>query len=165
MNHAELLNYLDFDPESGVFTRKVAAGNKKAGSVVGNIDAKGYLKALVLGEYVKLHRLAWFYVYSEWPSDQIDHINNVKTDNRIQNLRVCDTSTNCHNQHGPRINNNSGFQGIHKIAKTGRYRAACSQWSKATVGHICYSRGSGQKPTKSSNHNTYLSHHDQSRIH
>jgi len=83
---------------------KIAAGNTKAGSTIGNIDAKGYLKAMVLGKYVKLHQLAWFYCFGAWPK-QLDHINQVKTDNRITNLREVDTSTNCLNQTGPRKNN------------------------------------------------------------
>ena len=33
------------------------------------------------------NRLAWFYVYGEWPKQCIDHINRIKTDNRIANLR------------------------------------------------------------------------------
>lgn len=125
MEHSKLLAYLNYNPATEVFTRKVSAGNTKAGSIVGSQDKKGYLKALVLGQYVKLHRLAWFYVYGIWP-DQLDHINQIKTDNRLVNLREVDTSTNCVNQTGARKNNQSGYQGVHLIQKTGRYRACCS---------------------------------------
>ena len=62
MDHSELLEYLHYDPVTGIFHRKVATGNQKAGAKVGNVDKHGYIKARVLGKYVKLHRLAWFYV-------------------------------------------------------------------------------------------------------
>ena len=126
INHTELLNSVYYNQDTGIFTRTKSAGNTKAGSPIGNIDVKGYVKALVLGKYVKLHRLAWFYVHGTWPNDQIDHINGIKTDNRITNLRICDTSTNCLNQRNPRSNNNTGYQGVHRITKTGRYRASCT---------------------------------------
>lgn len=126
MDYLKLKEYADYNPQTGVFTRIVSAGNSKAGSIIGNHSKKGYLKAMVLGRYVKLHQLAWFFSYGEWPQKQIDHINGVKDDNRIINLRIADTSENCLNQHGPRINNQVGYQGVHRIAKTGRYRACCT---------------------------------------
>lgn len=126
VDHSKLLNEIDYNPSTGVFTRKVSAGNSKAGSVVGNLSKKGYLKAMVQGKYVKMHQLAWFYVHGRWPGSQLDHINRIKQDNRIENLRVSDTSANCLNQAGPRVNNRSGLQGVHRIPKTGRYRAACT---------------------------------------
>ena len=125
MTLEELKEWVDCCPKTGVFTRKKAAGNTKAGSIIGNLDAKGYLKAMVLGKYVKLHQLAWFYCFGVWPK-QLDHINQVKTDNRISNLREADTSTNCLNQTGPRKNNSLNQQGVHQIKKTGRFRACCN---------------------------------------
>lgn len=65
------------------------------------IDGKNYLA----------HRLAWFYVYGEWPKNQIDHINRIKTDNRIFNLRDVDNSTNQHNN-ALRKHNTSGTTGV-----------------------------------------------------
>ena len=126
MNHQDLLAAVSYDVSTGVFTRNTARGNAKAGSVIGNPDSKGYLKTLLLGEYVKLHRLAWFYVHNAWPESQLDHINGIRSDNRIVNLRECDTSQNCLNQHGPRSNNTLGVQGVRKVKKTGRYRATCT---------------------------------------
>lgn len=127
MQHTELLHSIIYNPETGIFIRKISNGNTKAGSIIGGLDKKGYLKAMVLRKYVKLHRLAWFYVYGIWPT-QIDHINQIKTDNRIKNLRDVTTMQNCINQTGPRINNKLNTQGVHQIKKTGKYRATCSAY-------------------------------------
>lgn len=126
MDHGTLLSNFSYCATTGVFKRLKPRGNTKAGSILGVLDKKGYLKALVLGQYVKLHRLAWFYVHGQWPTAQLDHINQSKTDNRIANLRECCASTNCTNQSGPRKNNQLGLQGVHRIEKTGRFRACYS---------------------------------------
>lgn len=126
MNHAELLRAVAYDPYTGVFVRVKPAGNRAAGTQIGSRTRQGYLKARVLGQYVKLHRLAWFYVTGGWPEREIDHINRVKDDNRFDNLRDVGTSENCLNQVGPRKNNRCGLLGVHVIKKTGRYRASCS---------------------------------------
>ena len=116
-----------YDPDTGIFTRKISRGNQKAGNIVGSLDKKGYLTAMVLHKYVKLHRLAWFYMYNTWPT-QIGHINQIKIDNRISNLREVSTMQNCLNQTEPRKNNRLNTQGVHQIKKTGRYRASCSAY-------------------------------------
>ena len=36
---------------------------------------------------IAAHRLVWFYIHGKWPEMELDHINNNKRDNRIENLR------------------------------------------------------------------------------
>jgi len=43
------------------------------------------------------HRLAWLIMFDCWPAGQIDHINGVRHDNRISNLRVVTASENRQN--------------------------------------------------------------------
>lgn len=114
---------LAYDPLTGALVRKHSAGNVAAGAVCGSPDTKGYLRTHFNGKRYKNHRIAWLMHYGTWPLQQLDHINGDKQDNRIENLRECSTAENCINQHGPRNNNSIGYQGVHVIKKTGRFRA------------------------------------------
>ena len=68
----------------------------------GRIDKFGYvLIHLTLGVSsvtLKAHRVAWALVTGEWPKSEIDHINGVRSDNRIENLRLATRTQNCQNR-------------------------------------------------------------------
>ena len=57
--------------------------------------------------------MAWLYVHGKFPSDQIDHINLDKLDNRIVNLREATAAQNFANREAY-TNNTSGFKGVRK---------------------------------------------------
>lgn len=59
-----------------------------AGDIAGSIQLSGYRHIGINKKYYKSSRLAWFYVYGEWPSNYIDHINGDRLDDSINNLRV-----------------------------------------------------------------------------
>ena len=65
----------------------------------------------VAGKRYSAHRLAWLYMTGDWPPDEVDHKNRVRTDNRWDNLRLADTFTNKRNTSAYR-NNKSGFKGV-----------------------------------------------------
>lgn len=90
----ELFNY---DPDTGVFTRRLACRAVKAGRIEGYIDPKGYRRIYVDRRLYMAHRVAWAYVHGTWPADQIDHENHVRDDNRIANLRECTNAENRQN--------------------------------------------------------------------
>ena len=46
----------------------------------------------------RAHRVAWFLHYGSWPDELIDHINGVKTDNRVENLRAATCKENDRNR-------------------------------------------------------------------
>lgn len=94
-----LREVVDYDAETGAFTRKVrTSGNTQVGRVVGNKSGTGYLYASVLGRRYSMHRLAWLYVRGRWPNGCIDHINGNRHDNRIRNLRECTKAQNQQNR-------------------------------------------------------------------
>lgn len=124
ISKARVRELFDYQPNTGVLVRKVTRGNRSAGRIVDTPSSKGYLRVLVDGKRYYAHQVVWVYFHDSW-AKQIDHINGNKQDNRIENLRDVDTSTNCHNQYGPRKNNRLGVKGVHKI-RSGKYRASCT---------------------------------------
>lgn len=90
LNHNYLTEILSYDKDTGLFTFKKPRGKKnspfKIGHIAGTARLDGYLQLKINYKIYFLHRLAWFYVYKEWPTE-IDHINCIRNDNRIENLR------------------------------------------------------------------------------
>lgn len=84
----------------------------RVGKIAGNIDClDGYRKIGIDGRLYRAHRLIWMYVNGSWPDGEIDHINHVKADNRIENLRAVSRTENARNI-PLRKDNTSGYAGI-----------------------------------------------------
>lgn len=108
-----LRSILNYDQETGIFTRKVStAHNVKVGDVAGCSNGRGYLQITVQSRAYKAHRLAWLYIHGVWPTDQLDHINRDRSDNRISNLRDVTNKQNLQNA-GKYSHNTSGHTGVH----------------------------------------------------
>jgi hypothetical protein len=60
----------------------------------GRVNSRGYVILRIKGQTYFAHRLAWLYIYGEWPSAIIDHINRERDDNRLSNLRDVSSSQN-----------------------------------------------------------------------
>ena len=107
----ELLNY---DPETGVFTRK-------CGKVAGTQRPDGYRKITIDRVQHYSHRLAWLYMTGELTND-VDHKDRDPSNNQFSNLRVVTKSQNQHNR-VKQCNNTSGYKGVIYFKRTGRWRA------------------------------------------
>lgn len=119
--------FLHYDPETGVFTHRTTNRNARAGAVAGSQKNTGYIVVGVLGHDVLGHRLAWFYVHGVWPAVQVDHINRVRSDNRIDNLRLATQVENLQNTTVGK-GNTSGHKGVH--AYQGKWVAQISHNKK-----------------------------------
>ena len=115
---------LDYDPVTGIVTRKTKHPRFPAGSVVGSLRPDGYLMTCVGGKQQQLHRLIWLWMTGSFPDGAIDHLNGVRSDNRWHNLRSVSNSENQHNLGGAKSNNkSSGLLGVHYDKQLKKYRA------------------------------------------
>ena len=83
----KLKEFLHYNPGTGWFTRIKKNTGANIGDVVGETRPKDTYILVGIGyDYYPAHRLAWFYVHGVW-LDVVDHINHIRSDNRIINLR------------------------------------------------------------------------------
>jgi hypothetical protein len=123
----ELLNY---DPATGVFTRRVSTSNAvKIGDEAGWIDGHGYVCISLLNITWKAHRLAWLWMTGDWPENDVDHENTNRSDNRWLNLREGTRSQNLANS-GKRPSNTSGLKGVSFHKQSQKWRATISSGDK-----------------------------------
>jgi len=115
----ELRSIIHYDPNTGEFSW-INTNKPGRHARPGWTADKGYLRIEIDGKAYRAHRLAWLYMYGENP-DQIDHINGVKLDNRICNLRNVTRQVNAQNQRAASRNNKVGLLGVTKMCQ--RYRA------------------------------------------
>lgn len=73
-------------------------------------DAHGYKIGNMLGVGLKAHRVIWAMVHGEWPEHDIDHINGVRDDNRLKNLRHATRAQNLANSR--KLPTPHGYRGI-----------------------------------------------------
>lgn len=125
-----LKELLEYNPEAGRFIRLIGRSGPKAraGDVAGCDNGQGYIRIYVDGRPYKAHRLAWFYMFGEWPKE-IDHINCDKSDNRAANLRKVTRSQNRMNVRAYR-SNKSGYRGVSYYRQTGRWKAQIQKSGK-----------------------------------
>lgn len=99
LNQEELKSIFEYDANTGKFYRIVNSRRRPNSKVnAGCISRSGYVAIFVKKHSYYAHRLAWLYIYGEWPEDKIDHINGIRSDNRIANLRKSDARENCENR-------------------------------------------------------------------
>jgi len=113
LTQARLKELLEYNPETGIFVRKISYARVYRGQEITAIDSKGYITAGIDRKRYRAHRLAFLYMTGSWPKNQVDHINHQKTDNRWANLRDVTGSQNQRNRCAHK-NNKSGVMGVIK---------------------------------------------------
>jgi len=122
ITRAKLKKILDYDRETGVFKWLVSpTSTVRAGDVAGK-NRHGYILIGFQGKKYFAHRLAWLYIYGEWPKLDIDHINHITDDNRIINLREVTKQENQRNRSIGK-NNNSGLIGVGWASRENKWRS------------------------------------------
>lgn len=122
ITQAELKALLDYDPETGIFRRKVCRGGKQIGRIAGYMHHTGYRYMEINNKHYALHRLAWLYTYGYLPDNQVDHINGVRNDNRVANLRLATKSQQAQNK-AVYSNSTTKLPGVAVHKASGKYAA------------------------------------------
>lgn len=125
MNAELVRQLLDYSPATGEFTwRAPVGGRAAAGEPAGTPDSRGYKIIRYKGVGYKAHRLAWLYVYGEWPKGLMDHKDGSTGNNSILNLREAGGTLNGLNVHSPNRNTTSGRRGVSWFAQYRKWKAS-----------------------------------------
>jgi hypothetical protein len=112
MTKEELDLLFEYDYNSGKLIWKVDRGAcSRNGKVAGFIGSDGYISIEINNKAYKAHRLIWIMIYGKLPNDKVDHINGIRHDNRLCNLRECSHYENMRNRY-KNSNNKSGYKGV-----------------------------------------------------
>jgi hypothetical protein len=104
---------------------------------VGSYDEKGYLKVKVKGKMYKVHRVIWEMHYGPVTTGmEIDHKNNIRDDNRIENLQEL-----IHGDNTKKAlickNNTTGYRGVSFFKSNKKFRARINVNGKSKfLGHF-----------------------------
>jgi len=121
----EIKKQLHYDEATGIFTWIVSKNSfMKIGDLAGGINTYGYWIVSIDNKHYMSHRLAWVYINGSCPSHlQVDHINGDKSDNRINNLRLCNAIENQQNIKTCRVITKSRLLGAHKHSRSNKWSA------------------------------------------
>lgn len=96
---------------------------RKSGKLAGSVHPLGYVKVRADGKMYMAHRLIWKMFNKDFETGTLDHINNNRSDNRIENLRI---ASRCENNQNAiiRKDNTSGAKGVNWNKRDMRWTAS-----------------------------------------
>lgn len=123
VTHTRLLQVLRYEPDTGLFYRRIDVRAHKAGSIAGNAkdQASKYVRISIDNKSYLAHQLAWFYMTERW-ADYVDHKDTANKNNKWENLREATPGQNSGNikKHS---DNKTGYKGV--SIRNGKFRAKC----------------------------------------
>lgn len=131
-----LKEYVIYEPTTGIFTKRknrhLRDNSVKVGEQLGHLCGNGYIHFSLFGKKRKAHRLAWLYMYGEFPTSLIDHIDGDKTNNKINNLRLASFEQNAANRHV--VKSKTGYRGVYESKYKGVVVGYIAQYNKKHLG-------------------------------
>lgn len=103
---------------------KISYGSRKINTKCGCLDEKGYEYTMFCGKNLKNHRIIFMMFHGYLPK-VVDHINGIKNDNRIENLRAATKSQNGFNSKISKANK-SGVKGVSWDKKRKKWKVQIS---------------------------------------
>ncbi len=134
---SDVAQILRYDEETGkLFWRIKRSNNVLAGQEAGTLGRTGYIVIGIDRKYYKAHRLAILLTSGAWPAGVVDHVNGIKIDNRLIDLRVASHAENCRNQ-GISRNNACGVKGVHWHIRRRKWAASIRlNWKLHHLGYF-----------------------------
>lgn len=151
ITQARLKELFDYDNQTGNLIWKIQPRGrwKLKGKAAGTASSNGYMQINADCHIYRTHRLVWLWHYGTFPKNHIDHVNGVRTDNRIENLREVTRSENMQNLKKATARNKLGFVGVstHKNGGEKKYFArvqlngksySCGYYATPEEAHAAY---------------------------
>jgi len=143
ITQVELKNLFDY--VDGQLVAKTNSKFRKIGVIVGSLNSNGYLVASVKSKIYRIHRLVFLWHYGFMPK-QIDHMNGVRSDNRIENLRQ---ATSAQNNQNRKPMGSSGIKGVVWHKKSSKWVASvCINKKSVHIGSFANKEDAAQAATK-----------------
>jgi hypothetical protein len=114
----EVLDNFRYNPETGELWRRLKTKSK----LISAKSSSGYFELTFKKKVYLAHRIIWLMIYGYMPIGT-DHINRIKTDNRLCNLREANQKENGAN-HSMNVNNTSGYKGVMWRKKANKWESS-----------------------------------------
>lgn len=110
-----------YDRKTGSLTWKDNQQKRFIGREAGCINSHGYRRVNIGKTKLHAHQIIWLMHHGDLPACEIDHINGIRDDNRLENLRLANQQENQQNA-GLRVDNALGVKGV-RLRPSGNYQA------------------------------------------